>query len=180
MKTGPHGGSNQSIMYVLCLIILLLEVLANDAIRILRNTVDVSVLKPVGGAHLTNVSDSVITNDLSFCFRFHLKVLGGHEYKAQLLMIEDWRDTNDDPDFRLLWFPAKYPETFFGFGYPRNHDSYGSYLLKDPVKDTYQIFTPFRWSHLCFSYEKSTSYIRMVKVKTIENYNFNLYLNFVA
>ena len=85
--------------------------------------------------------------------------------KARLITITDWqKDENDFPQMDLFWFEAWYPQTFFAFGNPQVKGSYGAWLLQDPITGHYNIWRPNKWTHVCFSYEKKTSFIRMVKV----------------
>ena len=76
----------------------------------------------------------------------------------------------EDANFTLLWFGAEYPQTFMGFGFPRRHDSYNNYLVRDEggMRDL-DVWAPNRWSHTCFSYDKGESYVRLVKVGKYES-----------
>ena len=67
--------------------------------------------------------------------------------------------------FQLMWFGANYPYSFIGFGFPREHGSYKSWLLKDPDTLDFEIWASNRWSHLCFSYQKRNGYVSVVKVR---------------
>ncbi len=53
---------------------------------------------------------------------------------------------------------------FFTFGHPREKGSYKSYLLYDPVSESFDVWSTNKWTHLCLSFESSTSFIRMTKV----------------
>ena len=101
--------------------------------------------------------------DITLCLRFNFKVLGNYG-DARLITIEDWADEPGDPEFSLMWFGTMYPVSFFGFGYPRTYTSFNNWLLKDPVTESFQVWTPNQWSHVCFSYDSQTAYVRMVKV----------------
>ena len=65
----------------------------------------------------------------------------------------------------MLWFGANYPHSFFGFGYPRAHGSYKSWLLKDPATGDFEVWASNRWSHACFAYERETARVAVVKVR---------------
>ena len=70
-------------------------------IKVLRNTLDIHVPKPVGGANLANGKDDVSVQDLTICLRFQLKTLGTYEGKATLVQIEDKRESDGvEPNFR--------------------------------------------------------------------------------
>lgn len=73
-------------------------------IKILRNTLDIHVPDPVGGAKLINAQKGLSgVQDLTICLRFRLKILGTYEGRASLLQIEDWRAGEEiEPDFRCL------------------------------------------------------------------------------
>ena len=81
------------------------------------------------------------------------------------MTIANWLENEDSvADMTLLFIEAWYPVTFFEFGYPKARDSFGAYLLQDPTTDQYSIWTPNKWTHVCFSYEKNRNFMRMVKV----------------
>ena len=86
--------------------------------------------------------------------------------ESRLITIEDWRESYfTDADFSLLWFGAEYPTSFLGFGYPRQHNSYNNWLLKDLETGEFDsVWAPSRWSHACFAYDHGTSFVRLVKV----------------
>ena len=44
------------------------------AIRVLRNTLEVGDFESIGGASLVNASDNVVTQDLTICIKFNVKV----------------------------------------------------------------------------------------------------------
>ena len=48
---------------------------------------------------------------------FMFQTLNGYEIESRLISIKDWRKSYfEDADFSLLWFWAKYPHSFMGFG----------------------------------------------------------------
>ena len=97
--------------------------------------------------------------------RFNLKILGAWHAKGALVTIANWlEDETSSVDMTLLFIEAWHPVTFFEFGYPRARGSIGAYLLQDPTTEQYSIWTPNKWTHLCFSYERKNQFIRMVKV----------------
>lgn len=138
-----------------------------ESIKVLRNTLDISAPPPlVGGASLVNASSDVSTEDLTICLRFKLKILGWFEKNSRLLTIANWRDSEEDDGdvFNMLWLGAWYPFSFFGFGNPKRSGSYASFLLKYPNTTEFKVWIPNKWTHLCLSYERKTSFLRVVKV----------------
>ncbi len=73
-------------------------------------------------------------------------------------------DISEDALFSLLWFPVDHPQTWFGFGYPRAHGSFKSYLMTDPETDDWEIWTTNQWMHLCLSYRKEDGWLKVIKV----------------
>ena len=103
-----------------------------------------------------------------FSSRFNLKILGAWHDKGALLTIANWLEDETTPvDMTLLFIEAWYPVTFFEFGNPKAKGSFGAFLLQDPTTEQYSIWTPNKWTHLCFSYERTSNFIRMVKVVDI-------------
>ena len=96
-----------------------------------------------------------------------MKFLGLWELNARLVTIANWRDSEEDDGdaFNMLWLGAWYNFSFFGMGNPRGPGSYASFLLKYPGTKEFKIWIPNKWTHICISYEKRTSFLRMVKVR---------------
>ena len=73
---------------------------------------------------------------------------------------------------QLLWFGAEYPSSFFGFGHPRKTGHYKSFLLRNKVEDYENnvvdsidvMWRSNAWTQLCFSYDSSNKFVRVVKV----------------
>ena len=62
---------------------------------------------------------------------------------------------------------ARYPYTHFHFG---NTES--SWIIRDILTDSYQIWKINNWHHICFSFSESNSHISLVKVRYIQEYFF--------
>ncbi|TRY70496.1 hypothetical protein TCAL_02367 [Tigriopus californicus] len=136
------------------------------AVKVFRNVLNLTDPSPVGGASLRGASVEMV--DITMCIRFNFQMLGFYEGKSRLITIEDWREDVEEPSFKMLWFGANYPTSFFGIGYPEMT----SYLLQDPGSQRYEIWIPNKWTHVCLSYEKANSYLRMVKDGVTLNINF--------
>ena len=68
---------------------------------------------------------------------------------------------------RFMRLYARYPYTHFHFG---NTES--SWIIRDILTDSYQIWKINKWHHICFSYSESNSHISLVKVRYIQEYFF--------
>ena len=86
--------------------------------------------------------------------------MGTYQEKARLVTITDWQENESDfPQVDLFWLEAWYPVTFFAFGNPQVKGSYGAFLLQDPSNGQYGLWSPNKWTHVCFSYEKKRKYL---------------------
>ena len=62
---------------------------------------------------------------------FNFQLLGENQGRSRLITIENFRnDSSEEQDFQMLWFGAEYPQSFFGFGYPRERGSYKNLFLQ--------------------------------------------------
>lgn len=147
-----------------CLVVLLLPAQwlfpLVHGLKVFKNILDLTDPNPVGGARVVGPYVEDMT-DITLCIRFYFQMLGRFEGKSHLISIEDWRESDAEGQFRLLWFGANYPFTFFGFGYPQM----SSYLLQEPVTRRYDFWIPNKWTHVCLSFQKNRNYLRMVKVR---------------
>lgn len=102
--------------------------------------------------------------DLTICARFAFRYLGNFLSRSTLFMISEWKESADDiaQDFAMLVFGAYYPYTFFQFGNPVAKGSWNSYLLKKLGSEKLSLWGSQVWNHVCLSYEKKTSHIRVV------------------
>ena len=62
----------------------------------------------------------------------------------------------------LLKMSASSRISVLNFGYPATRTTFNSYLLRDNSGD-YEVFRPFVWNHICFTFKKG-SYSRIVLV----------------
>ena len=68
---------------------------------------------------------------------------------------------------KLFYLYAQYPETWFLFGNSNQGKGYkGSWILYDPVENSYMTWRLNKRHHICFSYSKQTSHISLVKVSS--------------
>ncbi len=77
-----------------------------------------------------------------------------------------------DAKFEMLYFELNYPNSFFAFGYPRQAGSYKSWIVQ--FRDAHgkkELWGANRWIHLCLAYEKSTGFVKIVRVKQIKTLN---------
>jgi hypothetical protein len=65
----------------------------------------------------------------------------------------------------LTFFGARYPYSFFGFGYPRAVGSYQNYLLGYANDAGFDVWAANRWGHTCLAFEKARGFIKVAKVK---------------
>ncbi len=65
----------------------------------------------------------------------------------------------------MLNFGANIPATFIAFGHPQEEGSYRGLLVKEEESDYDSLWATDRWIHVCFSYEKSSAMLRVVKVR---------------
>ena len=155
-----------------------------NGIRVFRNTVPMTDLETLGGAKLLS-SDDFHSTDITLCVRFNLQRLGKlTDGRGRIVSIMDWREHLGEPEVHVLfinvldmmgqfnvqlylqvfYLGATYPTTFDAIGNPKTKTSFAAYLLKDPDTNRYDVFSPNRWHHFCMSFQKNSSYIRMVKV----------------
>ena len=56
-----------------------------------------------------------------------------------------------------------YSRTFVTFGNNWS-DATKDFIIKDPILETFNIWTMNRWTHLGFAFEKTTGHVSLVKV----------------
>ena len=101
------------------------------------------------------------------CIRFNYKKLNSGDL-ARILAIGNPHTFIAKPgewtaDFVYMY--ARYPATWFGFGYLDKGDGYySSYVLEDPEKKTFMLFQANRWHHVCVAFSKETLRISYIKV----------------
>ena len=62
----------------------------------------------------------------------------------------------------LLKMSASSQISVLNFGYPATRTTFNSYLLRD-IDGNYEIYSPYVWNHVCFSFTKG-GYSRVVLV----------------
>ena len=110
------------------------------------------------GLHYTNEHEGfTFSNSITFCLRFKYQRL----FKdPKILLIQEPHANNN-----FLMLNAQYPHTWFHFGNVYYESARSNWILKDPVKNNFNIWYANKWQHLCISYSKLTSYISVVKVR---------------
>ena len=128
------------------------------------NTLDINK-RIVSGLHFkNNVKENIISeNSLTVCIRLRVSKLA-QDNSARLILIEN---TKKHEFFHLR---AKYPETWFTFG----NSNFGrgfkaSWILYDPLRNSYLLWRLNKWHHICFSYSKQDSRVGFVMV-TLSKY----------
>ncbi len=75
-----------------------------------------------------------------------------------------------------------HPISFFNFGYPSKKGHFASYLLEDSVAGGlgYDVYRPDIWNHFCFTFNATSSVVRMALVETsiIVRTILNIWLTF--
>ena len=111
----------------------------------------------IHGLHRKKQSEIEITfsNSFAACIRLKVKRIA-RDNSVKLLVIE-----------KFFYLYAQYPETWFLFGNSNQGKGYkGSWILYDPVENSYMTWRLNKWHHICFSYSKQTSHISLVKVSS--------------
>ncbi len=81
--------------------------------------------------------------------------------------------------FELLFFKIAYPDSFFGFGFPRAKGSFFSSILQ--AKDdfgTRELFGINRWMHACVAYDKAKGIVKVFRVRNHINMKLLLSLRY--
>ena len=125
------------------------------ALEIYQSNVTFQDINDISGIFYQNrkLEKLMSNSSLTACIRFNIKQLSSDN--TIVLMIGNAKYENF---LRLL---AQYPTTWFHFGNPKS-----SWILNDVYVKSYLIWKIDTWHHTCFSYEKSNSYIRFVKVRS--------------
>ena len=91
------------------------------------------------------------SHSLTFCVRFKFKELN---WSARL-----WEIKVPDEVLSFMWMSPRYPATYFFFG-----SEGGNWILKDLENETFILWHPYRWHHMCFGFEQDTGYVILAKV----------------
>ena len=103
-----------------------------------------------------NQKNVSFTNNLSFCARFNYKILNK-------LLFRTYSQSSSKNSF--IYLKIGYPQTFFSFGdRVKGNYSFGSWALKDPKTNEFNIWFAYKWHHICLAYNLGSSHIAFVKV----------------
>ena len=146
-----------TIIYLLCFLFG-----CNTTIKIFESTVHLEVENIISGLRYKRPNDKkvMLSNSLTVCIRFNLKRLGYGE-SVKLFAIGSSK-VKDEPSFSqisvdpITWF--EYGNQELGCGYK------SSWILRDPAKNSYLIWKPVYWHHICFAYSKPNFHVSFVKV----------------
>ena len=122
------------------------------------NNVDINK-RIVSGLHFkNNIEENIISaNSLTVCIRLRISKLA-QDNSARLILIQNTK-------YEFFHLRAKYPETWFTFG----NSNFGrgfkaSWILYDPLRNSYLLWRLNKWHHICFSYSKQDSRVGFVMV----------------
>ena len=122
------------------------------------NNVDIDK-RIVSGLHFkNNIEENIISaNSLTVCIRLRISKLA-QDNSARLILIQNTK-------YEFFHLRAKYPETWFTFG----NSNFGrgfkaSWILYDPLRNSYLLWRLNKWHHICFSYSKQDSRVGFVMV----------------
>ena len=98
-----------------------------------------------------SLGSSNFTQGITICGRFNLARLAG---ETRILAIGD-----------QMWLFMGYHETFLQFGF-RN------WIVKNPAANVFGIWSTNRWHHICFSFDRKTNHLMLIKDGKVTNLNF--------
>ena len=99
------------------------------------------------------------SNSLTVCIRLRIRGLVKGYDSTKLLIIQNTK-------YNFFHLYAEYPETWFVFGNSNLGKGFkSSWILKDPLRNSYLIWRLNRWHHICFSYSKQDSRVGFVMVR---------------
>jgi hypothetical protein len=122
------------------------------------NNVDINK-RIVSGLHFkNNIEGKIISgNSLTVCIRLRMSKLA-QDNSARLILIQNTKS-------EFFHLRAKYPETWFTFGNSNfGRGFYASWILYDPLRNSYLLWRLNKWHHICFSYSKQDSRVGFVMV----------------
>ena len=123
------------------------------------NNVDINK-KIVSGLHFkNNIEENIISgNSLTVCIRLKISKLA-QDNSARLILIQNTKS-------EFFHLRAKYPETWFTFGNTNFGRGFqASWILYDPLRNSYLLWRLNKWHHICFSYSKQDSRVGFVMVR---------------
>ena len=114
----------------------------------------------LAGLHFLKQNQSAavsFTNSLTYCLRFKYQKLGEQSYIWYIGAPGSW--------VYLMKLSAAYPATWFHFGANYRENGYSNWILKDPIKNQFDIWYTNKWQHVCIAYDKVNNLLAMTKVK---------------
>jgi len=142
-----------------------------ERIRVFQSQVPLGNQDPkfISGAKLNSGGQKVQVEDITLCLRFNYQILEAHEGRSRLVTIADPYVSEEatltgEDYFQLTDLSARYPMSFFAWGFPRKRGSYKSFFLHDVENGNWEIWATNRWIHLCLAYEKKTGFLKIIKV----------------
>ena len=111
----------------------------------------------LAGLHYLKQNQSVsFTNSLTYCLRFKYQKLGEQAFIWYIGAPGSW--------VYLMKLSAAYPATWFHFGPTYQDMGYSNWILKDPIKNQFDIWYTNKWQHLCIAYDNVNNSLTITKV----------------
>ena len=147
-------------METISLLFPILIVTGIKGIEVYRSTLEFLDEKLSGLYFLNNQNQANFSQSFGLCLRFNYKKLGkSSDYeKPRIIYIPN---TCCKRNFMAL--TAEYPGTWFSLGNYGKPNAYSTWVLFEPP-DNFDIWSANKWHHLCITFEKSTSSVKLVKV----------------
>ena len=137
-----------------CPFLLILNATTTLALKVYKNVPNENPGAQSGLHFLKTNQNIVISGSVSFCVRFRFQELS---WSTRLWEI---KKPNSNA---FMWLSPNHPTTFFFFGQSESGETFNQ-VLKDPGKDTFILWFLNTWHQMCFSFDKSLSFIRLIKV----------------
>ena len=133
----------------------ILSVKISDSLKVYHALLPNETVWKQSGLHFQKENQNiVISGSVTFCVRFRFQELS---WSTKLWEI---KKPNSNA---FMWLSPRYPETFFFFGQSINGETFNQ-VLKDPERNTFILWFLNTWHHMCFSFDKSLSFTRFIKV----------------
>ena len=133
----------------------ILSVKISDSLKVYHALLPNETFWAQSGLHFQNANQNiVISGSVTFCVRFRFQELS---WSTRLWEIKEPGSN------AFMWLSPNYPTTFFFFGQSASGETFNQ-VLKDPGKDTFILWFLNTWHQMCFSFDKSLSFIRLIKV----------------
>ena len=138
----------------------ILLVTAVQGIKVYRSTLDFLEEKLSGLHFLNSQNHSDFAQSFGLCLRFNFKRLGKSSdiTKPRIIYIPSPYSKRN-----FLTLTAEYEGAWFHFGNYERPNAYSNWVLFEPP-DNFKIWSANKWHHLCIAFEKSTSFVKLVKV----------------